>query len=260
MLPEPSRAIFTGLPTLTIKGIGGRITISVEGLIDRLIIGPTNATNHIGQFPLAIVCNNSHTHVMVKIIVGIKPVARNLQLARSPAAVGCSAMIVERAKDHVVRPATTPVEAVTSRVNRILVSTYDSSTRADRVLTCAHGKKDFPNGREGIRSLSIGRGLSLLLGRFARSGITALLGRIDSSRADQRIFVDSTTHIRCCPILNGNGGTRIHLMLNDRWRRAWHPGGIERSADRSQVCYICNGKHAKKDLVNRGKLEASRLS
>src|SRR5262245_11847850 len=102
------------------------------------------------------------------------PVGRNLQIAGSPAAIGRIAVIVQRAEDHVLHPITIPVEAVPGAVNNTMVEAFDCSTRADHVLTRGVGKKDFPDGREGIRKVPIKRRLSLLLGCLALVGVDFL--------------------------------------------------------------------------------------
>src|SRR5260370_11552812 len=94
------------------------------------------------------------------------PVGRNLQIASSPAAIGRIAAIVQRAEDHILYPVTIPVEAVPSGVNNTLVEACDGSTRTDHVLTSGVGKKDFPNGREGIRRFPFRGGFPACLAGF----------------------------------------------------------------------------------------------
>ena len=48
MLPGGADQTLAGLSGLAIERRGGGIAIGVEGLIGRLIICPTSATNHIG--------------------------------------------------------------------------------------------------------------------------------------------------------------------------------------------------------------------
>ncbi len=54
MLPGGANRTLAGLSGLAIERSGSRITIGVEGLLGRLIIGPTNTSNHIGQETLII--------------------------------------------------------------------------------------------------------------------------------------------------------------------------------------------------------------
>src|SRR5581483_1867262 len=49
VLPALTGPVLTGLPGLSIERISGRITVSIEGLTDRLIIGPANTANDVGQ-------------------------------------------------------------------------------------------------------------------------------------------------------------------------------------------------------------------
>src|SRR5260370_18630726 len=141
------------------------------------------------------------------------PVGRNLQIASSPAAIGRIAAIVQRAEDHILYPVTIPVEAVPSGVNNTLVEACDGSTRTDHVLTSGVGKKDFPNGREGIRRIPITWGLSLLLGCFAQAPLDFLL-KIRSV-ACLLIGVGGIAHVSRCPMLDGNVGVRMHRVHND---------------------------------------------
>ena len=79
VLPAFAGRSLAGLSGLTIERISGWIAISVEGLIDRLIIGPTGTAYRVGQVALAIRGNDGHAKVMMKVIwLGIYPVGRNL--------------------------------------------------------------------------------------------------------------------------------------------------------------------------------------
>src|SRR5436190_14433387 len=147
----------------------------------------------------------------------IYPVGRDLQIASSPAAIRCTAVIVQRAEDQVVHPAPIPVEAVTSSVNNTLVAASDGSTRAGAVSTSCVGKKDFPNGREGIRRVPIARGLPLLLGRLAQAFVNASLCKI-GNLTNQLIGVSGIVHTSPCPILGDDVRLRIYRVLNDRLR------------------------------------------
>src|SRR5713226_1854048 len=119
--------------------------------------------------------------MMIVIWPGSYPVGRDLQIASGPAAIRRTAFLVQRAEDQVLHPVTIPVEAVASRVNHTLVEACDGRPRADHVLTSLVGKKDFPNGREGIRRVAIARRLPLLLGCLAQAFIDAPLGKSESS-------------------------------------------------------------------------------
>src|SRR5437588_596753 len=122
MLPDRAGGTLAGLSSLTIEGSPGGVAIGVEGLIDRLIIGPTSAANQVGQDTLAIGRNDGHAKVMMIVIwLGAYPVGRYLQIAGGPAAIRCTAVLVERAEDHVLHPVTIPVEAVASSVNHTMV-------------------------------------------------------------------------------------------------------------------------------------------
>src|SRR5947199_10263845 len=68
MLPGSANCALAGLSGLTIKRSGSSIAIGVEGLIGRLIIGPTNTSNHIGQETLVIRSNDDHAKVMMIVI------------------------------------------------------------------------------------------------------------------------------------------------------------------------------------------------
>src|SRR5258706_188640 len=114
-----------------------------------------------------------------------------------------------------MHPVTIPVEAVAGGVNNTMVVAHDGSTRADGVLANAVGKKDFPDGREGISSLPIARGLSLLLGRLALACVDIPRGQIESL-VELPIGVGSVAHARHCPMLDDNAGGCIHLVFNDR--------------------------------------------
>lgn len=79
MLPAFAGRSLAGLSGLTIERISCWIAISVEGLIDRLIIGPTSTAYRVGQVALAIRSNDGHAKVMMKVIwLGIYPVGRDL--------------------------------------------------------------------------------------------------------------------------------------------------------------------------------------
>src|SRR6266851_5962747 len=82
MLPAfPEGTLATRLPGLAIEGMPGGIAIGVEGLIDRLIIGPTGAADQVGQETLVIGSNDSHAEVMMIVIwLGVYPVGRGLQI------------------------------------------------------------------------------------------------------------------------------------------------------------------------------------
>src|SRR3989440_11653931 len=113
---------------------------------------------------------------MMKVVwFGAYPVGRDLQIAGSPAAIRRAAIIEERAEDYVVHPVAIPVEAVAGGVNNTLIEAFNGSTRAGHVLTSGVGNKDFSNGRERIRRVSIARGLPLLLGCFSITGVGAHL-------------------------------------------------------------------------------------
>ena len=216
MLPAFAEGTLAGLSGLAIEGIPGGVAIGVEGLIDRLIMGPTCAADQVGQDTLAIGRNDGHAKVMMIVIwLGAYPVGRDLQIASGPAAKRRPAVLVQRAEDQVLHPVTIQVEAVASSVNYTLVAAHDGSTRADEVLTSPVGKKDFPDGREGIRKVSIARGLPLLLGRLAQACVVAPLCKI-KSRADLLIDVGGIAHARRCPMLDSDVGVRIHRVLNDR--------------------------------------------
>src|SRR5436309_2934417 len=103
---------------------------------------------------------------MMKVIgLGTYPVGRVLQIASGPAAIGRTTVLVQRAEDHILHPATIQVEAVAGSVNHTLVEADDGSTRAGHILTGVVGQKDFPHGREGISSVPVAGRLSLLLSR-----------------------------------------------------------------------------------------------
>ena len=157
---------------------------------------------------------------MMKVVwFGAYPVGRDLQIAGSPAAIRRTAIIEERAEDHVVHPVTIPVEAVAGGVNNTLVEAYNGSTRAGHVLTGGVGNKDFSNGREGIRRVSIARGLAHLLGCFPFVGVDAALCEIGSI-AGLLIGVGGIAHARYCPMIDDDLWNRIHRVLNDRLRRS----------------------------------------
>src|SRR5260221_12525074 len=126
------------------------------------------------------------------------PVGRNLQIASCPATIRRTAAIVQRAEDYVLYPVTIPVEAVPSGVNNTLVEAWDGSTRTDHVLSRGVGKKDFPNGRKGIRRISITWGLSLLLGCFAQAGVYFLCNI--GKRAAMPIAVAVCPHFTHCQL------------------------------------------------------------
>ena len=107
-----------------------------------------------------------------------------------------------------------PVEAVAGCVNHTMVEAFDGSTRAGEVLTGGVGKKDFPDGREGIRKAPIARGLPLLLGSLAQAFVDAPLCQI-GSMADLLIGVGGIAHARRCPKLDNDIGVRLHRVLND---------------------------------------------
>ncbi len=118
-----------------------------------------------------------------------------------------------------MHPVTIQVEAVAGGVNHTMVVAYDSSTRADGVPAGAGGKKDFPDGREGIRSVPIARGLPLLLGRLALACVDIPLSQIEIL-VELLIGVDGVEHAHHCPMLDDNAGGCIHLVFNDRLRRS----------------------------------------
>src|SRR5260370_38951487 len=140
-------------------------------------------------------------------------------MASGQATIRRPAVLVSRAEDHVLHPGTIQVEAVASSVNHTMVETFDGSTRADVVLTGGGGKKEFPDGREGIRRVPIARGLPLLLGRLAQACVDAALCKIGSI-ADLLIGVGGIPHARYCPMLDYDVGVRLHRVLNDRLRRS----------------------------------------
>ena len=79
MLPDFAEGTLAGLSALAIEGIPGGVAIGVEGLIDRLIIGPTSAADQVGQVTLAIGRNDGHAKVMMIVIwPGAYPVGRDL--------------------------------------------------------------------------------------------------------------------------------------------------------------------------------------
>lgn len=65
MLPGGADRTLAGLPGLSIERRAGRVAMGVERLIGRLIIGPTSATNQVGQDTLAIRGNDGHAKVMM---------------------------------------------------------------------------------------------------------------------------------------------------------------------------------------------------
>src|SRR5690242_10746419 len=78
VLPGSANRALAGLPGLAIERRGSRVAVGVEGLIGRLIIGPTSTSNHICQDTLVIGSNDEHTKVMMVIIwPGIYPVRRD---------------------------------------------------------------------------------------------------------------------------------------------------------------------------------------
>src|SRR5207247_6790380 len=117
-----AQGILARLSGLAIEGKPGGVAIGVEGLIGRLIVCPTGAANQVGQVTLAIGRDDSYAKVMVIVIwLGVYPIGRNLQIAGSPAAIRRTAVIVQRAKDHVSHPVTIPVEAMAGTVNHTVV-------------------------------------------------------------------------------------------------------------------------------------------
>src|SRR6266702_1080219 len=253
MLPDGAGGSLAELSGLTIEGRRRGVAIGSEGLIDRLIIGPTSTADQVGQDTLAIGRNDGHAQVTrIVIWLGMYPVGRNLQIASGPAAVRRTAILVQRAEDHVLYPVTIPVEAVASRVNHTLIETFDGSTRADHVLTRGVAKKDFPHGREGISRILIARGLSRLLDCPARAGIEALLSKIGSI-AIQLIGVGGIAHFIYCPILDAVIGRSLDRVLDDSGRRVW----FRKTLPCKQVH---TNKHAKKDRANQGQLDKSLLS
>src|SRR5437899_120302 len=68
MLPVCAGQTLAGLSGLAIEWVRGGIAIGGERLIDRLIICPTGATDHVGQVTLIIGSNNEHAKAMMKII------------------------------------------------------------------------------------------------------------------------------------------------------------------------------------------------
>jgi hypothetical protein len=215
MLPACAKRTLTGLPGLAIEGMPGGVAISIEGLINSLIIGPTGAANYVGQDTLAIGRNDGHAKVMMIVIwPGIYPVGRDLQITSGPTAIRRTAILVQWAENHVLYPVPIPVEAVASRVNNTLVEACDGSTRADVVLTRIARKKDFPNSREGINRVSIARGLPLLLNRLTLAGVDAPLWK-RGSIVDLLIGVDGIAHARHGPMFDDDVGVRIHRVLND---------------------------------------------
>lgn len=65
VLPAGAGHTLAGLPGLSIIRIPGRVAIGGERLIARLIIGPTGATDHVGQGTLAIGSNDGHPKIMM---------------------------------------------------------------------------------------------------------------------------------------------------------------------------------------------------
>src|SRR5438034_2948419 len=215
MLPNFAGGTLARLSGLTIERIPGGVAISVEGLIDRLIICPTRATDQIGQEALAIRRNDGHANVMMKVVwLGVYPVRGNLQIAGGPAAIRRNTVLIQRAEDDILHPVTIPVEAVPSSVNNTLVDASHGSTRADEVLTSGIAKKDFPNGRERIRRVPIERGLPLLLGRLGQTFVDAPLCQI-SSIAVLQIGVGGIAHVSRCPMLDDDVRIRIHRVFTD---------------------------------------------
>ena len=254
-----------GLPGLTIERRRGRVAIGVEGLIDRLIIGQTRAADHVGQVTLAIGRNDSHDKVAMQVALpGTYPFRRNFQVARSPTAIRRAALIVERAEDHILHPVTIPVEAVTSRINHIMVEAYHGSAGADHVLTGGVGKKDLPNGGERISRISVEWGLPILPGRLARVDVGVRLRKIDAIAGivNQLIAIDGAAHSIFCPVAYDNGGIRIHLVYADRLRNTCntcHPG-VYITPKHNQVHHVHNGKQTKEDFAGWGPLDGSKLS
>src|SRR5215469_10800961 len=79
MLPAGAQGRRAGLPGLAIERIPGGVAIGIEGLIDRLIIGPTGGADQVSQGTLAIGSNDGHAEVVVKVIwPGAYPVGRDL--------------------------------------------------------------------------------------------------------------------------------------------------------------------------------------
>ena len=79
MLPHGALGTVAGLSGLAIERISGRIAVGGEGLFDWLIIGPTGASNQVGQDPLAIGSHDGHAKVMMIVVwPGLYPVGRNL--------------------------------------------------------------------------------------------------------------------------------------------------------------------------------------
>jgi hypothetical protein len=106
---------------------------------------------------------------------------------------------------------------VTSSVNNTLVEAFDGSARASAISTSRIGKKDFPNGREGISKVPILWRLPLLLGHLAQAFISAVPHQI-SSIANLLINIDGIAHASRCPMLEDNVGVHIHYVLNDLFR------------------------------------------
>src|SRR5215472_8235355 len=204
---------------------------------------------------------------MMKIVCfGVYPVRRNLQIAGDPAAIRRTAVLIERAEDHVLHPVTIPVETVPGSVNNTLVVASDGSTRADEILTSSVAKKDLPHGRERISRVSVERGLPLLLGCLARAFDTAHLCQ-SRNIAVLFIGVGGRAHVSRCPMLDDNAWIRRHRVLTDRL-----PGSCHRSVQRLHNCkrswhrgvqephncnQVHNDKQRKKNLANRGWLDVS---
>src|SRR5216683_404443 len=254
-----------GLPGLTIEGRRGRVAIGVESLIDRLIIGQTSAADHVGQVTLAIGRNDSHAKIAMQVALpGTYPFGRNFQVARDPTAIRRAAPIVQRAEDHVMHPVTIPVEAVTGRVNHIMVEAYHGSAGADHVLTGGVGKKDLPNGGERISRISIERGLPILPGSLASADVAARLREIDAIAGivNQLIAIDGAAHSIFCPVAYDNRGVRIYFVYADRLRNTCntcHPS-VHITPKNNQVHHVHNGEQTKEDFAGGGPLDGSKLS
>src|SRR5437588_585563 len=122
MLPACAGSALAGLPGLAIIRISGRVAISVEGLVDRLIIGPTSTANYVCQGSFAIRGNNCHAKILMIVVWRVVyPLRGSLQIAGDPAAIACIAVVVKWAEDHIVHPVIVPIEAVAGSVNHALI-------------------------------------------------------------------------------------------------------------------------------------------
>src|ERR1051326_4020282 len=119
-----------------------------------------------------------------------------------------------------MHPVVIPVEAVASSVDPALIAAAEGSARADHVLAGGVRKKDFSNGRERIRRLSIARELPLLPGCVPLGGIGVPLCEIGGI-ADLFIGIGGISHARHCPMHNGELRIRIYSVLDDHIRRTW---------------------------------------